>query len=154
MDPWNTNFILVLPTRNLSWKDAGSLEKICLSVPYPQLIRELQQELLAVRRQLESQATHILSLEAALFAHPELPPDAPETEKGELTADPQKTIWELEIVVCEYEDNLGEPLRQVREDVEREWKLSIYWSAGAAATVVVVDGDGDDLLDIAEGEPE
>lgn len=24
--------------------------------------------------------------------------------------------------MCGYEDNLGEPLRQVREDVEREWE--------------------------------
>lgn len=32
-----------------------------------------------------------------------------------------KTIRELEIVVKGYEDNLGEPLRAVREDVEREW---------------------------------
>lgn len=32
-----------------------------------------------------------------------------------------KTIRELEIVVKGYEDNLGEPLRAVREDVEKEW---------------------------------
>ncbi|KIK97936.1 hypothetical protein PAXRUDRAFT_824436 [Paxillus rubicundulus Ve08.2h10] len=83
---------------------------------------QLQQELLGARRQLESQATQILSLEAALLARPELPPDAPETEKDKLIADQQKTIRELEIVVCGYEDNLGEPLRQVREDVEREWE--------------------------------
>ncbi|KIJ17540.1 hypothetical protein PAXINDRAFT_73078 [Paxillus involutus ATCC 200175] len=83
---------------------------------------QLQQELLGARRQLESQATQILSLEAALLARPELPPDASETEKDKLIADQQKTIRELEIVVCGYEDNLGEPLRQVREDVEREWE--------------------------------
>lgn len=83
---------------------------------------QLQQELLAARRQLESQANQILSLEAALLARPELPPDAPETEKDKLIAEQQKSIRELEIVVCGYEDNLGEPLRQVREDVEREWE--------------------------------
>lgn len=33
-----------------------------------------------------------------------------------------KTIRELEIVVKGYEDNLGEPLRAVREDVESEWQ--------------------------------
>ena len=33
-----------------------------------------------------------------------------------------KTIRELEIVVRGYEDNLGEPLRAVREDVEKEWE--------------------------------
>ena len=32
-----------------------------------------------------------------------------------------KTIRELEIVVKGYEENRGEPLRAVREDVEKEW---------------------------------
>ena len=32
-----------------------------------------------------------------------------------------RTIKELEIVVCGYEDDLGEPLRAVREAIEREW---------------------------------
>ncbi|KAI6138788.1 P-loop containing nucleoside triphosphate hydrolase protein [Pisolithus tinctorius] len=41
--------------------------------------------------------------------------------QDKLIADQQKTIRELEIVVRGYEDNLGEPLRQVKEDVEREW---------------------------------
>ncbi|KAI9568450.1 P-loop containing nucleoside triphosphate hydrolase protein [Boletus coccyginus] len=86
---------------------------------------QLQQELLAARRQIESQANQILSLEAALLARPELPPDAPETEKDKLIADQQKSIRELEIVVRGYEDNLGEPLRQVREDVEREWETRL-----------------------------
>ena len=86
---------------------------------------QLQQELLAARRQIESQANQILSLEAALLARPELPPDAPETEKDKLIADQQKSIRELEIVVRGYEDNLGEPLRQVREDVEREWEARL-----------------------------
>ncbi|KAG1732442.1 P-loop containing nucleoside triphosphate hydrolase protein [Suillus paluster] len=82
---------------------------------------QLQQELLATRLQLESQSSQILSLEAALLARPELPPDASETEKDKLIAEQAKTIRELEIVVCGYEDNLGEPLRAVREDVEKEW---------------------------------
>ncbi|TDL20830.1 kinesin-domain-containing protein [Rickenella mellea] len=82
---------------------------------------QLQQELLTARRQLETQATQILSLEAALLARPELPPDAPESEKDRVLAEQTKTIRELEIVVRGYEENLGEPLRAVREDVEREW---------------------------------
>ncbi|KAI0632210.1 kinesin-domain-containing protein [Trametes polyzona] len=82
---------------------------------------QLQQELLAARRQLETQATQILSLEAALLARPQLPPDAPESEKDKLLAEQAKTIRELEIVVKGYEENLGEPLRAVREDVEKEW---------------------------------
>ncbi|KAG2125626.1 P-loop containing nucleoside triphosphate hydrolase protein [Suillus cothurnatus] len=82
---------------------------------------QLQQELLATRRQLESQSTQILSLESALLSRPELPPDASETEKDKLIAEQAKTIRELEIVVRGYEDNLGEPLRAVREDVEKEW---------------------------------
>ncbi|KAG2738408.1 hypothetical protein P692DRAFT_20923682 [Suillus brevipes Sb2] len=82
---------------------------------------QLQQELLATRLQLESQATQILSLETALPSRPELSPDASETEKDKLIAEQAKTIRELEIVVRVYEDNLGEPLRAVREDVEKEW---------------------------------
>lgn len=83
---------------------------------------QLQQELLAARRQLESQANQILSLEAALLARPEIPPDAPETEKDKQIASQRKMIRELEVVVHGYENNLGEPLRQVREDVEHEWR--------------------------------
>ena len=36
-----------------------------------------------------------------------------------------KTIRELEIVVRGYEDTLGEPLRKVKEDVEREWAVKL-----------------------------
>ncbi|KIK37238.1 hypothetical protein CY34DRAFT_810523 [Suillus luteus UH-Slu-Lm8-n1] len=82
---------------------------------------QLQQELLATRLQLESQSNQILSLEAALLSRPELPPDASETEKDKHIAEQAKTIRELEIVVRGYEENLGEPLRAVREDVEKEW---------------------------------
>ena len=86
---------------------------------------QLQQELLSSRREIESQANQILSLEAALLARPELAPDAPEAEKDKLLADQAKTIRELEIVVKGYEDNLGEPLRAVREDVEKEWAAKL-----------------------------
>lgn len=82
---------------------------------------QLQQELLAARREMETQSTQILSLEAALLARPQLPPDAPDSEKDKLLAEQAKTIRELEIVVKGYEENLGEPLRAVREDVEKEW---------------------------------
>ncbi|KAH9924668.1 kinesin-domain-containing protein [Epithele typhae] len=82
---------------------------------------QLQQELLAARREMETQATQILSLEAALLARPQLPPDAPEGEKDRVLGEQAKTIRELEIVVKGYEENLGEPLRAVREDVEKEW---------------------------------
>ncbi len=82
---------------------------------------QLQQELLAAKNQIESQETQILSLEAALLARPALPPTAPEHEKDNLIAAQAKTIRELEIVVRGYEDNLGEPLRKVKEDVENEW---------------------------------
>ena len=77
--------------------------------------------MLSARRQIESQATQILSLEAALLARPELPVDAPEHEKDKLIAEQTKTIRELEVVVRGYEENLGEPLRAVKEDVEKEW---------------------------------
>lgn len=42
-----------------------------------------------------------------------------------MIADQVKTIKELEMVVKGYESNLGEPLRAVREDVEREWKVKV-----------------------------
>ncbi|KAF6754852.1 kinesin-like protein [Ephemerocybe angulata] len=82
---------------------------------------QLKEELLAARNQLETQATQILSLEAALTARPPLPADAPEEEKARVIAEQAKTIRELEFVVAGYEENLGEPLRAVREDVEAEW---------------------------------
>ena len=82
---------------------------------------QLQQELLAMRTQMETQATQILSLEAALDLQPVLPPDVPKSEKDRLMVEQVHTIKELEIVVCGYEDNLGEPLCAVHEAVEREW---------------------------------
>ncbi|EJC99085.1 kinesin-domain-containing protein [Fomitiporia mediterranea MF3/22] len=86
---------------------------------------QLQQELLSARRRIESQATQILSLEAALLARPELSADAPENEKDKLIAEQTKTIRELEVVVRGYEENLGEPLRAVKEDVEAEWRVRV-----------------------------
>ncbi|KAH8104743.1 kinesin-domain-containing protein [Cristinia sonorae] len=86
---------------------------------------QLQQELLAARRQLETQSTQILSLEAALLARPVLPPDAPDSEKDRMLSEQAKTIRELEMVVNGYEDNLGEPLRKVKEDVEKEWSVRL-----------------------------
>lgn len=50
-----------------------------------------------------------------------MPSDAPESDKDRLIADLSRTVRELEIVTRGYEDNLGAPLRQVREDVEKEW---------------------------------
>ncbi|KIL66902.1 hypothetical protein M378DRAFT_185909 [Amanita muscaria Koide BX008] len=82
---------------------------------------QLQQELLNTKNQIESQATQILALEEALLARPPLPTSASENEKDALITAQNKTIRELEIVVRGYEDNLGEPLRKVKEDVEREW---------------------------------
>lgn len=64
-------------------------------------------------------------MEAALLSRPPLPADAPESEKDKLIADQTKTIRELEIVVAGYEQNLGEPLRAVREDVEKEWTVKV-----------------------------
>ena len=70
---------------------------------------------------MESQATQILSLEASLIARPPLPSSASDNEKDKLISEQGKTIRELEIAIRGYEDNLGEPLRAVREDVEKEW---------------------------------
>jgi centromeric protein E len=82
---------------------------------------QLQQDLLTSRRTIESQERQILSLEAALAQRPLLPNDAPESDKDRLIADLNRTVCELEIVTRGYEENLGAPLRQVREDVEKEW---------------------------------
>ena len=68
---------------------------------------ELQQELLAARRALDSQATQILSLEEALLARPVLPPDAPESEKDKLLIEQAKSIRELEFVVNQLVGGLG-----------------------------------------------
>lgn len=86
---------------------------------------QLQEQLLSAKRTIDSQANQILSLEATLSARPLLPPDAPETEKDRLIEDLSKTVRELEIVTRGYEENLGAPLRQVKEDVEREWKPKV-----------------------------
>ncbi|GJJ13420.1 hypothetical protein Clacol_007674 [Clathrus columnatus] len=86
---------------------------------------QLQQELLAAHRQVESQANQILSLEAALESRPAIPADAPDAEKERLLVEQARTIKELEMVIRGYEDNLGEPLRQVKEDVEKEWKVKV-----------------------------
>ncbi|CAG8656461.1 5351_t:CDS:2, partial [Acaulospora colombiana] len=86
---------------------------------------ELQEELLNAKRRLESQETQILSLEATLSARPLLPPDAPEDEKDKLIAELQRTNRELSLTVQGYEAHLGEPLRAVKEDVEKEWKEKV-----------------------------
>jgi centromeric protein E len=56
---------------------------------------------LSARLQLDTQATQILSLEAALDARP--PAAGTEDEKDKVIADQAKTIKELEIVVKGYE---------------------------------------------------
>ncbi|KAF8986416.1 hypothetical protein BDQ17DRAFT_1335588 [Cyathus striatus] len=63
----------------------------------------------------------LLSLEAVLVAHPSLPTTASESEKDKLIVE-QGKIWELEIVIRGYEENLGEQLQKVEGDVEWEWK--------------------------------
>ncbi|KAG9119829.1 Kinesin-like protein kip2 [Ceratobasidium sp. 392] len=86
---------------------------------------QLQQDLLTARRTIETQESQILSLEAALAQRPLLPTDAPDSEKDRLISELSRTVRELEIVTRGYEDNLGAPLRQVREDVEREWSVKL-----------------------------
>jgi hypothetical protein len=62
--------------------------------------------LLSARREIESQATQILALEAALLARPELPPDAPENEN-------------------EKDCLLGEQARNIRELEAEEWATEL-----------------------------
>jgi len=73
----------------------------------------------STRREINTQAVQIFPLENTLRDRPLLPPDAPESEKDKLI------IRELEIVVKSHEDNLGEPLRAVREDVKSEWQVRL-----------------------------
>lgn len=77
------------------------------------------------RRTIETQESQILSLEAALAQRPLLSSDAPDSEKDRLISELSRTVRELEIVTRGYEDNLGAPLRQVREDVENEWAAKV-----------------------------
>ncbi|KAG8736522.1 Kinesin-like protein kip2 [Ceratobasidium sp. 414] len=91
---------------------------------------QLQQDLLTARRTIETQESQILSLEAALSQRPLLPTDAPDSEKDRLIAELSRTVRELEIVTRGYEDNLGAPLRQVREDVETEWSIKLQEKEG------------------------
>jgi len=58
------------------------------------------------------------SSKAALLSRPKLLPDAPESEKDQLITEQNKTIRELETVMCSYEDK---PLRAVCKDVENQW---------------------------------
>ncbi|KAI0032797.1 P-loop containing nucleoside triphosphate hydrolase protein [Vararia minispora EC-137] len=116
-----TNLILTSQTVDENRGDESrpaSPQKIDFDMPPYQL----QQELLSARREIETQANQILSLEAALLARPAIAPDAPEAEKDKMITEQTRTIRELEMAVRGYEDNLGAPLRQVREDVEREWE--------------------------------
>lgn len=63
----------------------------------------------------------ILSFEASLLSRLLLDAGAPENENDRLIAGQWKEIEGLEIVVKGYEENLGEPLRAVKGDVEKEW---------------------------------
>jgi centromeric protein E len=88
-------------------------------------LHELQQELLAVKRELAQSEKQVLSLEAALVARPRLPPNASNTEKDHIIEEQARSIRELEMRVSNYENNLGKPLRTVRGDIEREWSAKL-----------------------------
>ncbi|KDQ21013.1 hypothetical protein BOTBODRAFT_41005 [Botryobasidium botryosum FD-172 SS1] len=83
---------------------------------------ELQEELHRAKSELERQNLRIISLETALEQRPAIPLDAPEYEKDAKILELQKMLRELEMVNTRYEENLGSPLRAVKEDVEKEWK--------------------------------
>ena len=55
------------------------------------------------------------------MARPPLPSSTSDNEKDKLISELVKTIRELEIAIRGYEDDLGETLRAVREDVEKGW---------------------------------
>lgn len=118
-----TNLILTSATVKDSQSDENSTEEPSspVKIDFDMSPYQLQQELLSARLTIESQAQQILSLESSLLSRPPLPADASEGEKDLLIKEQGKTIRELEIVVRGYEENLGEPLRKVKEDVEKEW---------------------------------
>lgn len=100
---------------------------ICRKIVLLNNVRQLQQELLAARLQIESQANQILSLEASLLARPSVSTERSAEEKA---AEQVKTIKELETLVKSYEERDGldsstalieEQRRCIREEVEKEW---------------------------------
>lgn len=64
-------------------------------------------------------------MEAALAARPLLPVDAQESEKDKLIEEQKSTIEDMQRAIDGFEAHLGEPLRQTREDVEKEWKQRV-----------------------------
>ncbi|KAG9085373.1 Kinesin-like protein kip2 [Ceratobasidium sp. UAMH 11750] len=106
---------------------------ICTLNPHPSAIAESTSTLQFAARvkkvSLHATKKEIVDtdalLEPALAQRPLLPTDAPDSEKDRLIADLSRTVRELEIVTRGYEDNLGAPLRQVREDVEKEWSVKL-----------------------------
>ncbi|KAF9525897.1 P-loop containing nucleoside triphosphate hydrolase protein [Crepidotus variabilis] len=120
-----TKLILTSNSVDENAKDGESRPVSPVKVDFDMSPYQLQQELLNARLQIETQANQILSLEASLLARPPLPSDAPTEEKDKLIADQAKTIREFEIIVRGYEESLGEPLRKVKEDVEREWEIKV-----------------------------
>ncbi|KAF9507705.1 hypothetical protein BS47DRAFT_1488703 [Hydnum rufescens UP504] len=136
-----TKLILTSETVNES-KGDQSRPSSPSKLDFSQSPYELQKELLLSKEEIERQATLILSLEASLEQRAVVPLDAPEFEKDakiiELWVIPlyydvwRKNVWpdednrqkqvkEYEFVTKRYEENLGEPLRAVKEDVEKEW---------------------------------
>ncbi|PCH40175.1 kinesin-domain-containing protein [Wolfiporia cocos MD-104 SS10] len=85
---------------------------------------ELQQELLAARRQIETQSTQILSLEAALLARPRHSSDASESDKDDLLNEQTKAS-EPRSAVKGYGENANVSPRATSEDVEREWAAKL-----------------------------
>ena len=60
-----------------------------------------------------------------VLACPELPADVPESKRDKLIECQSKTIQEVEIIIKGYEENLGEPLRAIKEHIEKEWILKL-----------------------------
>ncbi|KAF8157868.1 P-loop containing nucleoside triphosphate hydrolase protein, partial [Crassisporium funariophilum] len=90
---------------------------------------QLQQELLAARGQLESQANQILSLEAQAArlsrtranTSSESDPEM-ETEKDATIAAQAETIRALEAALKMYQEGAGDEERMEKEEREREWR--------------------------------
>jgi centromeric protein E len=116
--------------RDHDGEGGGSQPESPIKIDFDMSPYQLQQELLAARLQIETQAHQILSLEASLLARShatgEVPGDAAPEEKDRVIAEQARTIRELE----SYEEkkstgvveDMEVELRRVRDEIEMEWE--------------------------------
>jgi len=116
--------------RDHDGEGGGSQPESPIKIDFDMSPYQLQQELLAARLQIETQAHQILSLEASLLARShatgEVPGDAAPEEKDRVIAEQARTIRELESYEEKKSTGVGEEmeveLRRVRDEIEMAWE--------------------------------